>query len=41
MIRAIVDTDILSAIGKAEKVEILSSLFKGIFIASAVFERDT
>jgi predicted nucleic acid-binding protein len=36
--RAIADTDILSAFGKVEKVEILDSLFDEIFIAPAVFE---
>lgn len=38
MTRAIADTDILSAFGKVEKVEILDSLFDEIFIAPAVFE---
>ena len=38
MTRAIADTDILSAFGKVEKVEILGSLFDEILIAPAVFE---
>ena len=38
MTRAIADTDILSAFGKAEAVEILSPLFDKVFIAPAVFE---
>jgi len=36
--RAIADTDILSAFGKVEKVEVLGSLFDEILIGPAVFE---
>lgn len=36
--KAIVDTDILSAFGKAKRVNILNSLFSKIFIAPAVLE---
>jgi len=38
--RAIADTDILSAFGKVEKVEILGSLFDEILIANSVFFMD-
>ena len=38
MTKAIVDTDILSAFGKAEKSDMLGFLFEEVFIAPAVFE---
>lgn len=38
MTNAIVDTDILSAFGKAEKSDRLGFLFEEVFIAPAVFE---